>query len=84
VIDSVVLRKTGINQAVVAAPAIRMDDHIRLDATANNGLQSFISLGDFLRMSHSCAAVRADAGKAKVMFYNLRQHGKAISTSSAT
>ena len=38
--DSVMFRVTDINQAIVAAPAVRVDDCLRSNATANNGLQS--------------------------------------------
>ncbi len=40
VIDSVMFTVTDINQPVVTAPAIRVDDRGYRDATANNGLQS--------------------------------------------
>ncbi len=39
-IDSIMLTVADINQAVVAAPPIRVDDGSERDATANNGLQS--------------------------------------------
>jgi hypothetical protein len=39
-IDSIMLRVSDINQAIVAAPPVRVDDGSERDATANNGLQS--------------------------------------------
>src|SRR6266404_3289359 len=42
-IDSEMLRVTNINQAIVAAPTIRMDDGIQSHATANYGLQRAFS-----------------------------------------
>src|SRR5437764_10906122 len=47
VIDSEVLRVSNINQAVITAPPVRVDDCSERDATANNGLQS-----DFLAVRH--------------------------------
>ncbi len=38
--DSQVLAVTDINQSIVTAPAIRVDNGLGSDATANNGLQS--------------------------------------------
>jgi hypothetical protein len=38
-IDSVMLRVTDINKAIIAAPPIAMNDRLRRDATANNGLK---------------------------------------------
>ncbi len=38
-VDSEVLRVTDINQSVVAAPPVGVNDHLRCDTTANNGLQ---------------------------------------------
>jgi hypothetical protein len=40
VMDSKMLSVPDINQSVVAAPALRVDDRIECDATAHNGLQS--------------------------------------------
>jgi hypothetical protein len=37
-LDSEVLRVAGINQAIVAAPPVRVNDGLRRDATAGNGL----------------------------------------------
>ena len=37
-IDSEVFRVSDINQAIVAAPAVRVDDSLSSHATANNGL----------------------------------------------
>lgn len=39
-IDSVMFTVADINQSVIAAPTITVDDRPRRDATANNGLQS--------------------------------------------
>ncbi len=39
-IDSVMFTVTDINQPVLTAPAIRVDNRRERDATANNGLQS--------------------------------------------
>ncbi len=38
--DSKMLGISGINQAVVTAPTVRVDDGVECDATAHNGLQS--------------------------------------------
>lgn len=38
-INSVMLRVANINKSVVAAPAVTMDNRLRSNATANNGLQ---------------------------------------------
>jgi len=38
-IDSIMLRVPDINQAVIAAPAVRVDGGINRDSTANNGLK---------------------------------------------
>ena len=40
VMDSKMLRIPNVNQAVIAAPAVRVDDGVERDATAHNGLQS--------------------------------------------
>ena len=40
VMDSVVLRVADINEAVIAAPPVRVDDRLGCDATADNRLQS--------------------------------------------
>ena len=39
-VDSVMLRVADINQSVIAPPAVRVDDCLRANATANNSLQS--------------------------------------------
>lgn len=39
VIDSEMLIKANINQAVITTPAISMDDTVRINFTSNNGLQ---------------------------------------------
>src|SRR5205085_11855470 len=45
-IDSEVLRVADIHQAVIAAPAVRVDDGLSSHATANNGLQcGFLAVG---------------------------------------
>lgn len=38
-IDSIMFRIADIHQAIIAAPAIGMNDCFRSDATTNNGLQ---------------------------------------------
>src|SRR5688500_1664449 len=38
-VNSEVLCVTNINESIIAAPAVRMDDRIGCDATTNNGLQ---------------------------------------------
>jgi hypothetical protein len=38
VVDSIMLRVADINQAVVAAPAVTVDDGINGDSATNNGL----------------------------------------------
>src|SRR2546423_1820420 len=56
VVDSVVLRVADINEAIVAAPPVRVDDCLRLDATANNSLQSSLrAVGDDLRLDTAFA-----------------------------
>ncbi len=48
--DSVMLRVANINQPVIAAPPIRIDDGAGCDTTANNPLQSALfTIGDDLR-----------------------------------
>src|SRR5947209_5900952 len=38
-IDSIMLTVSDINQAIISAPAVRVDDGSKRDVTANNGLQ---------------------------------------------
>jgi hypothetical protein len=40
VIDSEMFRIADINQPVIAAPTVRVNDRVCRDTTANNGLQS--------------------------------------------
>lgn len=42
VIDPEVFAVTDINQPIVAAPSVRVNDRFRLDATANDGLQRLL------------------------------------------
>src|SRR6266849_3102207 len=55
-IDSKMLRITDINQAVVATPAIRMDDGIQGHASANYGLQrAFFAVWHHFRVDTAVA-----------------------------
>lgn len=48
-IDSQVLSITDINQAVIAAPAVGVDDAVKADLSPNNRLQSGLgAIGDYL------------------------------------
>ena len=50
--NSEVLRVSDINQAIVTAPAVRVDDGVERDAPANNGLQSrLFAVGHDLRVN---------------------------------
>jgi len=56
VIDSEMLRIANINQAIVAAPAVTVDDSFGSHATANNGLQrGFLAVRDDLRIDTALA-----------------------------
>ena len=71
-IDSEVFTVPDINQAIVAAPAITMDDRLGCHATANNRLQS-----GFL-------AVRHDLGiDAAISFEDAEDNGLARGTATA-
>src|SRR5437762_2086606 len=60
-IDSIVLRVADINQAIVAAPPVRVDDRLRGNATANNGLQSsLLAVGHDLRIDTAFALQEAE------------------------
>ena len=59
--DSEVLGVTDINQAIVAAPAVRVDDGVGRDATANNGLQrGFFAVRHDLRVDLAVALQEAE------------------------
>ncbi len=52
VVDSEVLRISDIDQAVIAAPAVGVDDRFGSHAIADNGLESgFLAVGDDLRIN---------------------------------
>ena len=86
VINSQVLGITDINQAVVTAPAVRMNDRIERDTPANNGLQCFSSrvrhdLGvnfavslvnteDNLFAASPATALASDTPRAEIRFVN--------------
>jgi len=61
VVDSEVFGVSDINEAVVAAPAIRIDDRFGRDTTANNGLQrGFFTVRHDLRVDAPVALVDAE------------------------
>ena len=86
-IDPEVLCIADINQAVITAPAVRVDDRFSGHATADNGLQSgLLAVGHNLRVdtavtfedaedncfaTSSTTALASDAPSAKVRFINL-------------
>jgi len=52
--NSEVFRVADINQSIIAAPAVRMNDRIGRDATANNGLEGdFLAVRDDFRVDAS-------------------------------
>ncbi len=60
-IDPIMLCVADINQAAIAAPAIRVDDGFETDATANNGLQSsLLAVSDDLRVDRAIALEDAE------------------------
>ncbi len=50
-VDSEVLRVAYVNQSIIAAPAVGVNDHFRGNTTANNGLKSgFLAVRHDLRI----------------------------------
>src|SRR5437764_6636295 len=86
-IDSEMLCITDINQTVIAAPAVRVDNRSQRDATANNGLQcgllavghdfginaavAFEDAEDDGLARGSAASLATDSTSAEVAFVNL-------------
>src|SRR4051812_12718258 len=71
-IDSEVLRVSNINQAVITAPPVPVDDRSKRDATTNNGLQ-----GDFLAVRHDFCV------NAPITFENAEDNGLAGSATAS-
>ena len=60
-IDSIMLRVADINEAVIAAPSVRVDDCSERDATANNGLKrGFLTVRHDLRVDRAIALEDAE------------------------
>lgn len=62
-INSIVLRVADINEAVIAAPPVRVDNCLGSDATADNGLQSGLrAVGHDLRIDFAAPLQQPEDG----------------------
>jgi len=87
VIDSEVLRVSDINQAIIAAPTVRVDGGVNSDSTPNNGLKcGFLAVRDDLCIhaaialedaednglaAGSAASLATDTARSEVRFVHL-------------